>query len=146
MALWTRIMLAEWMQTPELAAKLGMNTDEPEQEVMAFFKASVAQVRANVNDIIFLLKNRKALNRAQGAVRAEKMTKAWNLERLNRCHTLIEGQPNRALKELRVIEDWRLGLTAPPCDDSGLAAHAIWAPAIADSPNRLILNNPISSK
>jgi len=41
-----------------------MNTDEPDQELMALFKASVAQVRANVNVIILLLKNRKALNRA----------------------------------------------------------------------------------
>ena len=114
LALWTRIMPAEWLQTPELSAQLGMNTDEPDQELMALFKESMAQVRANVKAIIFLVKNREALNRAQGAVRAEKMTKAWNLERSHRYHTLLEGQLYRALKELRSLEGWRLGRTAPP--------------------------------
>ena len=61
----------------------------------------------------FLVKNREALNRAQGAVRAEKMTKAWNLERSHRYHTLLEGQLYRALKELRSLEGWRLGRTPP---------------------------------
>lgn len=40
-----------------------------------------------------LTRNREGLNRAQAAVRAEKMTTAWNLERSHRYHTLLEGQP-----------------------------------------------------
>ena len=114
--LWRRAMPVEIVKDPSLIAALGLNGDEPDPEIMKIIVDEVVSCRRHSHAKILLIKNREGIHQARAAVRVEKMTLAWNLDRSHRYHTLLEGQVYRALKELRSQQGWRLGQIAikPP--------------------------------
>ena len=109
-------MPVEFVNDPSLIAALGLNDDEPNLEIMQVITSNVVSLRRHNQATILLIKNREDIHQARAAVRVEKMTLAWNLDRSHRYHTLLEGQIYRALKELRSQQGWRLGRIAiePP--------------------------------
>ena len=114
--LWQRAMPLEWRDDPSQIAALGLNGGEPNPEIMRLITDEVVSNRRHSWATILLIKNREGIHQARAALRAEKMTMAWNLDRSHRYHTLLEGQIYRALKELRSQQGWRLERTAiaPP--------------------------------
>jgi len=114
--LWNRVLPAELSLDPSLIAVYGLNGYEPDAEIMRSITQRVTSSHHHGLAVIFLVKNREAIHQARAAVRAEKMTLAWNLDRSHRYHTLLEGQIYRALKELRTQQGWQLGRIAiePP--------------------------------
>jgi hypothetical protein len=114
--LWPRAMPAQLREDPSLIAALGLNGDEPNPEIMKAITDEVVSLRRHNWAKILLIKKREDIRLARAALRAEKMTLAWNLDRSHRYHTLLEGQVYRALKELRSQQGWRLGQNAiePP--------------------------------
>ena len=114
--LWLSAMPPELRENPSQIEALGLNGDEPDPETMQVITDEVTSSRRHSWAKILLIKNRDGICQARAALRAEKMTLAWNLDRSHRYHTLLEGQIYRALKELRSQQGWRLGHTAvvPP--------------------------------
>ncbi|MDB5745138.1 MAG: hypothetical protein JWR68_3453 [Polaromonas sp.] len=106
--LWRRAIPEEWRKDPSQIASLGLNSDEPNPEVMRIIADEVVSLRRHSWATILLIKKRDGIYQARAAIRAEKMTLAWNLDRSHRYHTLLEGQIYRALKELRSQQGWRL--------------------------------------
>lgn len=111
-ALWLKAMPAQYRENPAQIAAHGLDGDDPDPEVMKFITDLVSEQRRQSWAIVLLIKNREQIHQARAAVRAEKMTLAWNLDRSHRYHTLLEGQVYRALKELRTQQSWRLGQAA----------------------------------
>ena len=74
------------------------------------------------NAIIFVLSNGDEIRAAKSAIRAQRLTNAWNLERSHRYHTLLENQMFRALKELRAMQSWRVGRQLSVAVDNPKAA------------------------
>jgi hypothetical protein len=105
---WKHVIPYEWRTDPSMIIALGLNADDPNPEVMAQIKNAMNETRQHYNAVVFLIKNRVNIHQAHAAVRAEKMTLAWNLDRSHRYHTLLETQFYRALKELRTQQNWRL--------------------------------------
>ena len=126
--LWPRAMPVELREDPSLIAALGLNGDKPDPEIMTPITDKVVSLRRHNWAKILLIKKREDIRQARAALRAEKMTLAWNLDRSHRYHTLLEGQIYRALKELRSQQGWRLGRIAiepaPPLGNGGLKTGA----------------------
>ena len=119
--LWRRAMSVEFVKDPSLIAALGLNGDEPNPEIMQVITDEVVSCRRHSWAKILLIKKREGIRQARAALRAEKMTLAWNLDRSHRYHTLLEGQIYRALKELRSQQGWRLGrITIEPAPPLGM--------------------------
>ena len=119
--LWRRAMPVEFVKDPSLIAALGLNGDEPNPEIMQVITDEVVSCRRHSWAKILLIKKREGIRQARAALRAEKMTLAWNLDRSHRYHTLLEGQIYRALKELRSQQGWRLGrITIEPAPPLGM--------------------------
>jgi hypothetical protein len=114
--LWRRAIPQEWREDHSQIEAYGLNGDEPDPAIMQIITDEVTSSRRHSWAKILLIKNREGIHQARAALRAEKMTLAWNLDRSHRYHTLLEGQIYRALKELRSQQGWRLGQTAivPP--------------------------------
>jgi hypothetical protein len=105
---WGQILGQSWCSDHSQVVALGLNTDEPDTKLMEEIKDRVAAARHNCAAKILLIKNRDNIHHACAAVRTEKMTAAWNLDRMHRYHTMLESQLYRALKELRTQQSWRL--------------------------------------
>jgi hypothetical protein len=110
--LWSRALPKEWVDDPSQIAAHGLNGDEPNPGMMQVITDEVVSCRRHNWAKILLIKNREGIRQARAALRAEKMTVAWNLDRSHRYHTLLEGQIYRALKELRSQQGWRQGRIA----------------------------------
>lgn len=106
--LWKSIVPMEWQSDAKLARRIGLIDGRPHPEVLKIFTEEVQKVEEHARAIVFLAENRQGIEQARAAVRAEKMTAAWSLDRSHRYHTLLEGQFYRALKELRQLQQWRL--------------------------------------
>ena len=104
---WQHVIPYGWRTDPITSTVFGLSTDDPDLEIMAEIKSAVNGTRRHFEAVVFLIENRDNIHHAQAAVRAEKMTLAWNLDRSHRYHTLLEGQFYRALKELRAQQNWR---------------------------------------
>ena len=74
------------------------------------------------NAIMFFLSNGDEVRAAKSAIRAQRLTNAWNLERSRQYHTLLENQMFRPLKELRVMQFWRAGKQLSSAVDNPRAA------------------------
>lgn len=105
-------MPVELLEDPTLIAVLGLDGDEPDRETMQLITGNVVSLRRINWAKILLIKKREGIRQTRTALRAEKMTLAWNLDRSHRYHTLLEGQIYRALKELRSQQGWQLGRVA----------------------------------
>jgi len=121
--LWRRVIPMDVFESPNLIETLGLNGNEPGPEMMQIITDEVKSCHRHSLAKILLIKNREGIHQARAAIRAEKMTLAWNLDRSHRYHTLLEGQIYRALKELRTQQAWRRGQIAieplPPVKIAG---------------------------
>ena len=107
-ALWLKAMPAQLRENPSQIAAFGLDGDTPDPKIMQFITDVVNDSRRRSWATVLLIKHREQIYQARAAVRAEKMTLAWNLDRSHRYHTLLESQLYRALKELRTLQSWRL--------------------------------------
>jgi len=127
--LWLKAMPAQLRENPSQIEALGLNGDNPDPEFMQRITDVVIDNRRRSWATVLLIKHREQIYQARAAVRAEKMTLAWNLDRSHRYHTLLESQLYRALKELRTLQSWRLSQMAE-------IASASTAPAVSQQPSR----------